>query len=160
MKDKSVAKPTEKLIRKIGQFLVKNWSAFQGGQHVGKMRADLEEFQARAGVQKVDRNRTGNLRQLFVKTAPIKVHRRFTETSPDFEGLSLKTLRYGDGVGSVVLERINIENGRQSDGKMSAFFNHPFVLFPRIAQYMRKVLIQFDIPSSYLYVVVLKRVCL
>lgn len=141
MKSKLVAKPTGKLIRKIGQFLVKNWSAFQGGQIVGKMRADLELFQAKQGVQKVDRNRTENLRQLFVKTAPIKVHRRFTETSPDFEVFSLKTLRHGDGVGSVV-------------------FDPSFVLFPRIAQYMRNVLIQFDIPSSYLYVVVLKRVCL
>lgn len=139
MKDKSVAKPTEKLIKKIGQFLVKTWSAFQGGQHVGKMRADLEPFKSKQGVQKVDRNRTENLRQLFVKTAPIKVHRRFTETSPDFEGLSLKTLRYGDGETSVV-------------------FDPSFVLLSRIAQYMRKVLIQFDILSSYLYVsVVLKK---
>ena len=141
MKNKSVAKPTEKLIRKIGQFLVKSWSTFQGGQIVGKMRADLEEFQAKQGAQKVDRNRTENLRRLFVKTAPIKVHRRFTETSPDFRAFSLKTLRYGDG-------------------EMSVVFDPSFVLFPRIAQYMRKVLIQFDIPSSYLYVVVLKRVCL
>ena len=141
MKDKSVAKPTGKLIRKIGQFLVKSWSAFQGGQHVGKMRADLEQFQAKQGVQKVDRNGTGNLRQFIVKTAPIKVHRRFTETSPDFRAFSLKTLRYGDG-------------------EMTVVFDPSFVLFPRIAQYMRNVLIQFDIPSSYLYVVVLKRVCL
>jgi len=141
MKDKSVAKPTGKLIKKIGQFLVKNWSAFQGGQHVGKMRADLEPFKAKQGVQKVDRIRTENLRQFLVKTAPIKVHRRFTESSPDFRAFSLKTLRYGDGKGSVV-------------------FDPSFVLFPRIAQYMRKVLIQFDIPSSYLYVVVLKKLCL
>ncbi|MFH2085495.1 MAG: hypothetical protein ABII21_01775 [bacterium] len=141
MKDKSVAKPTGKLIRRIGQFLVKNWSAFQGGQNVGKMRADLEPFKAKQGVQKVDKNRTENLRQLFVKTAPIKVHRRFTESSPDFRTLSLKSLRYGDG-------------------EMSVVFIPSFVLSPRIAQYMRKVLIQFDIPSSYLYVVVLKKLCL
>jgi hypothetical protein len=141
MKNKLVAKPTGKLIRKIGQFLVKNWSVFQSGQIVGKMRADLENFQAKQGVQKVDRNRTENLRRLFVKTAPIKVHRRFTETSPDFEVLSLKTLRYGDG-------------------EMTVVFDSLFVLLPRIAQYMRKSPIQFDIPSSYLYVVVLKRVCL
>jgi len=141
MKDKSVAKPTGKLIRRIGQFLVKNWSAFQGGQHVGKMKAYLEEFQAKQGVQKVDRNRTENLRQRFVKTAPIKVHRRFTETSPDFRAFSLKTLRYGDG-------------------EMSVVFNLSFVLLPRIAEYMRKSPIQFDIPSSYLYVVVLKKLCL
>ena len=141
MKDKSVAKPIEKLIRKLGQFLVKSWSAFQGGQHVGKMRADLEPFKAKQGVQKVDRNGTENLRQFLVKTAPIKVHRRFTETSPDFGSFSLKTLRYGDGVGSVV-------------------FDPSFVLLPCIAQYMRNVLIQFAIPSSYLYVVVLKKLCL
>jgi len=141
MKNKSVAKPTEKLIRKIGQFVVKNWSAFQGGQHVGKMRADLEDFQAKQGVQKVDRNRTENLHQLFVKTAPIKVHRRFTESSPDFGTFSLKTLRYGDG-------------------EMTVVFNLSFVLLPYIAQYIRNVLIQFDIPSSYLYVVVLKKLCL
>lgn len=119
MKDKSVAKPSGKLIRKIGQFLVKNWSAFQGGQHVGKMRADLEQFKAKQGVQKVDRNRTENLHQFIVKTAPIRVHRRFTESSPDYRPFSLKTLRYGDGVGSVV-------------------FDPSFVLFPYIAQYMRK----------------------
>lgn len=141
MKNKSVAKPTEKLIRKIGQFLVKSWSAFQGGQNVGEMRADLEPFKAKQGVQKVDKNRTENLRQLFVKTAPIKVHQEFTETSPDFGSFSLKTLRYGDGEGSVV-------------------FNPSFVLLPCIAQYMRNVLIQFDIPSSSLYGVVLKKLCL
>ncbi|MFZ5376996.1 MAG: hypothetical protein ACOZAN_05045 [Patescibacteria group bacterium] len=129
MKDKSVAKPTGKLIRKIGQFLVKSWSAFQGGQKLGKMRADLEEFQTRAGVQKVDRNRMEG------------VHRRFTETSPDFEGLSLKTLRY-------------------CDGEVTVVFDHSFVLFPRIAQYIRKSPVQFDIPSSYLYGVVLKKLCL
>lgn len=141
MKNKSVAKPTGKLIKKIGQFLVKNWSAFRGGQNVGKVRADSEPFKAKQGVQKVDRNRTENLRQFLVKTAPIKVHRRFTETSPDFRALSLKTLRYGDG-------------------EMTVVFDPSFVLLPYIAQYTRKSPIQFDIPSSYLYVVVLKRVCL
>ncbi len=141
MKDKSVAKPTGKLIRRVGQFLVKTWSTFQGGQNVGKMRADLEPFKAKQGVQKVDRNGMENLRRLFVKTAPIRVHRRFTETSPDFRALSLETLRYGDG-------------------EMSVVFDLSFVLFPYIAQYMRNVLIQFDIPSSYLYVVVLKKLCL
>ncbi len=129
MKDKSVAKPAAEFPYK------------KSGQNVGNMRADLEPFKAKQGVQKVDRNRTENLRQLFVKTAPIKVHRRFTESSPGFEGLSLKTLRYGDG-------------------EMTVVFDPLFVLFPCIAQYMRNVLIQFDIPSSYLYVVVLKRVCL
>ena len=93
------------------------------------MRADLEEFKAKQGVQKVDRNRMK------------RVHRRFTESSPDFGIFSLETLRYSDGVGSVVFDPL-------------------FVLLPRIAQYMRKVLIQFDIPSSYLYVVVLKKLCL
>ena len=131
---------TEEQIRKFGQFLVKTWSAFYVGQKVGKMRADFEDFQAKQSVQKVDRNGTENLRQLFVKVAPIKVHRRFTETSPDFRTLSLETLRYGDGETSVVL--------------------NTFLLLPCIAQYMRNVLIQFDIPSSYLYVVVLKKLCL
>lgn len=117
MKNKSVAKPT-------AEFLYKN-----SGQKVGKMRADLEDFQAKQGVQKVDRNRMK------------RVHRRFTETSPGFRAFSLETLRY-------------------SDGEMTVVFDHSFVLFPYIAQYIRKVLIQSDIPSSYLYVVVLKRVCL
>ena len=117
MKDKSVAKP-------IAEFPYK-----KSGQKVGKMRVELEEFQAKQGVKKVDR------------ISMEGVHRRFTETSPDFRAFSLKTLRYGDG-------------------EMSVVFDPSFVLFPRIAQYMRKVLIQFDIPSSYLYVVVLKRVCL
>lgn len=131
-------------IRKLGQFLVKTWSTFWGGQKVGKMRADFEDFQAKQGVQKVDRNRTE------------KVHRRFTETSPDFRALSLETLRQHFGAASVVLEGIYSKKCRQGDGKMSVVF----ALFPRIAQYMRSVLIQFDIPSSYLYVVVLKKHCL
>lgn len=129
MKDKSIAKPTGKLIRKLGQFLVKTWSTFLGGQKVSKMRADLEDFQAK------------------------RVHQRFTETSPDFRALSLKTLRQRFGAASVVLEKISQEKCRQVDGKMSVVF----ALFPCIAQYMRKALIQFDIPSSYLYVVVLKK---
>ncbi|MBU2632858.1 hypothetical protein KKG52_04030 [Patescibacteria group bacterium] len=89
------------------------------------------------GIQKVDRNGTENLRQLFVKVAPIGVHQRFTESSPGFEDFSLEALRYGDG-------------------KMSVVFAPSFVLLPHIAEYVRNVLIQFDIPSSYLYVVVLK----
>lgn len=147
-------------IRGLGQFLVKTWSAFQrgqpsckmrveilrqhcgkvsvvsglfqaksvenqGGQKVSRNGADLENFQAKQGVQKVDKNRTG------------KVHQEFTKSSPDFEGLSLEVCR-------------------QCDGKMSVVFT----LFPHIAEYMRKHLIQFDIPSSYLYVVVLKEPCL
>jgi|GEM_PF-2031056 len=150
---------TENQIRGLGQFLVKTWSAFsnaygqssgglrveilrqrcgkvsvvlglsqarsvenQGGQKVSSNGADLEAFQAKQGVQKVDKNRTG------------RVHRHFTKTSPDFAGSSQ-------------------EKCRQGDGKMSAVFT----LFPRIAEYMRKSPIQFDIPSSYLYVVVLQR---
>jgi len=150
--------------RGLGQFLVKTWSAFQRGQPSGKMRveilrqhcgkvsvvsglfqarsvenqgeqkvgrngADLEGFQAKQGVQKVDKNRTE------------RVHQRFTRSSPDFEGHSLKACR-------------------QSDGKMSVVFNLSFVLLPHIAEYMRKSPIQFDIPSSYLYVVVLQKLCL
>lgn len=144
MKDKSVAKPTGELIRKLGQFLVKTWSTFLGGQKVGKMRADLKDFQAKQGIQKVDRNGTK------------KVHRRFTESSPDFRALSLKTLRQRFGATSVVLEKISQEKCRQCNGKVSVVLN-TFLLLPRIAQYMRKALIQFDIPSSYLYVVVLKK---
>ncbi len=135
MKDKSVAKPTAEFPYK------------KSGQKVGKMRADFENFQAKQDVQKVDRNRMK------------RVHRRFTETSPDFEGLNLKTLRQRFGAASVVLEEISQGKCRQVDGKLSVFLN-TFLLLPCIAQYMRNVLIQFDIPSSYLYVVVLKRVCL
>ena len=108
---------------------------------VSKMRADLEKFQAKQGVQKVDRNRTENLRQLFVKVASVGVHRRFTETSPDFEGPSLGRCQ-------------------KSDQKASLVFYHLFVLSSQIAEYMRKSPIQFDIPSSYLYGVVLKKLCL
>jgi len=141
MKNKSVAKPTGKLIRKVGQFLVKNWSAFQGGQKVGKMRADSEPFKAKQSVLKVDKNRTENLRQLFVKTTPIRVHRRFTKTSPGFEGLSLGRCQ-------------------KSDQKASLVFYLSFVLLPHVGEYIRKSPIQFDIPSSYLYGVVLKKLCL
>lgn len=151
-------------IRGLGQFLVKTWSAFQHGQSSGKMRveilrqrcgkvsvvlelsqaksvenrggqkvsrngADLEDSQAKQGVQKVDRNRTE------------RVHQEFTKTSPDFAGHSLESCRH-------------------CDGKMSVVFNLSFVLLPRIAEYMRKSPIQFDIPSSYLYVVVLQKLCL
>ena len=144
MKDKSIVKPTEQLIRKLGQFLVKTWSTFLGGQKVGKMRANFEDFQAKQGVQKVDRNRTE------------KVHQHFTESSPDFRALSLKTLRQRFGATSVVLEKISQEKCRQCNGKMSVVLS-TFLLIPYIAQYMRNVLIQFDIPSSYLYVVVLKK---
>lgn len=168
MTKNSSQKSTQKLyrnwtgnqIRGLGQFLVKTWSAFQGGQssckirveilrqHCGKVSvvlelsqarsvenrggqkvskngADLENFQAKQGVQKVDRNRMKRL------------HRRFTKSSLDFEGHSL-------------------ERCRQSNGNMSVVFS----LFPQIAEYMRKSPSQFDIPSSYLYVVVLRKVCL
>lgn len=128
-------------IRKLGQFLVKTWSTFWSGRKVGKMRADFGDFQANQGVQKVDRNRTE------------KVHQRFTESSPVFRALSLETLRQRFGATSVVLEKISQEKCRQCNGKVSVVLT----LFPCIAQYMRNVLIQFDINSSYLYVVVLKK---
>ncbi|MCC7570908.1 hypothetical protein KO465_06210 [Candidatus Micrarchaeota archaeon] len=163
-------KPIQKLckiatgnqIRRLGQFLVKTWSGslIKGGQSSGKMRVktlrqrfgvvsvvlelfqarsvenqggqkvsnngtDLENFQAKQGVQKVDKN------------GMKRVHQRFTETSPDFEGLSLGRCR-------------------QSDGKMSAGFYPSFVLFPLVDNDIWKSPIQFAIPSSYLYVVVLK----
>lgn len=130
---------TENSIRELGQFFVKTWSAFYVGQKVGKMRADFEDFQAKQGVQMVHRNRME------------KVHRRLTKTSPDFRVLSLKTLRQRFGAVSVVLEKFSQEKCRQGDSKMSVVFT----LFPHIAEYMRKCHIQFDIPSSYLYVVVL-----
>ena len=113
MKNKSVAK------------LIAKFPYKKSGQKVGKMRADLEEFQAKQGVQKVGRIRMEG------------VHRCFTETSPDFEGLSLGRCR-------------------QSDGKMSVVFYPSFALFPLVANDIRKCPIQFAIPSSYLYVVVLK----
>jgi hypothetical protein len=125
MKNKSVAKPTAEFPYK------------RSGQKVGKMWADLEKFQAKQGAQKVDKNGMENLRQLFVKTAPIRVHRRFTETSPGFKGLSLGRCQ-------------------KSDQKASLVFYLSFVLLPHVGEYMRNVLIQFDIPSSYLYVVVLQ----
>ena len=87
------------------------------------------------------------------------LHQGFTETSPDFRALSLKTLRQRFGATSVVLEKISQEKCRQCNGKVSVVLN-TFLLLPHIAQYMRKALIQFDIPSSYLYVVVLKKLCL
>lgn len=128
MKNKSVAKPTAEFPYK------------KSGQKVGKMRADLEEFQAKQGVQRVDRIRIEG------------VHRRFTESSPDFRAFSLETLRQRFGAASVVWEGIYSKKCQQCDGKMSVIFT----FFPRIAQYMRKSPIQFDILSSCLYVVVLK----
>jgi len=143
MKDKSTAKPTGQLIRKLGQFLVKTWSAFRG-QPSGGMRADSEQFMSKQSGQKVSKNGADLL------------HQHFTETSPDFRAPSLETLRQRFGAVSVVWEKISKEECRQSDGRMSVDFN----LFPHISEYMRKSPIQFDISSSYLYVVVLKKLCL
>jgi len=102
------------------------------------------EFPYKKGGQKVGKMRADleefQAKQGVQKVGRIRmegVHRRFTETSPGFEAFSLEALRYGDG-------------------EMTVVFDPSFVLFPRIAEYMRNVLIQFDIPSSYLYVVVLK----
>lgn len=130
-------------IRGLGQFLVKTWSAFRG-QPSGRTRADSEQFKAKQGGQKVSKNGADLL------------HHRFTKTSPDFGILSLEVLRQGFGAVSVVLEMISQEKCRQCDGKMSAVFT----LLPQISEYMRKSPIQFDIPSSYLYVVVLQKLCL
>lgn len=140
--------PTQKLYRNwtgnqiggLGQFLVKTWSAFRG-QPSGRMRADLEQFKSKQGGQKVSKNGADLL------------HQHFTKTSSDFRALSLETLRQGFGAVSVVLEKISQEKCRQCDGKMSAVFT----LLPQISEYMRKSPIQFDIPSSYLYVVVLQK---
>lgn len=135
-------------IRGLGQFLVKIWSAFQCGQPSCKMRAVILRqhcvkvsvvsglFQARSvenrGGQKVSRNGAD-----FEDFQAERVHQHFTKSSPNFAGLSPKTCRQGDGKMSVV-----------------------FTLFPQIAEYMRKSPVQFDIPSSYLYGVVLKKLCL
>lgn len=147
-------------IRRLGQFLVKTWLAFQRGQssckmrveilrqHCGKVSVVFELSQARSvenrGEQKVSRNGAGledfqgkQGVQKVDKNRTEKVHQEFTKSSPDFEGLSLEVCR-------------------QCDGKMSVVFT----LFPHIAEYMRKSPIQFDIPSSYLYGVVLRKVCL
>lgn len=140
--------PTQKLYRNwtgnqmrgLGQFLVKTWSAFCG-QPSGRMRADSEQFKSKQGGQKVSKNGADLLHQLFTKTSPV------------FETFSLKILRRRFGAVSVVLEDVSQEKCRQCDGKMSA----DFTLLPHISEYMRKTLIQFDIPSSYLYVVVLKK---
>jgi len=84
--------------------------------------------------------RKDKLRQLFVKVASenktVPLHQCFTETSPDYGVLSLESCRHGVG-------------------KMSAALNN-LCLLPHIADCKRKSLVQFDIPSSYLYVVVLK----
>lgn len=101
----------------------------RGGRKVSRNGADFEDFQAKQGIQKVDKNRTEG------------VHQEFTISSPDFGGFSLKTCRH-------------------CDCKMSAILKLSFVLLPQIAEYMRKSPIQFDIPSSYLYGVVLKKLCL
>lgn len=141
---------TENQVRGLGQFLVKTWSAFsyKGGQSSGRMRVEILRqgcgevsvvlgiFQAKSaenrGGQKVSKN--GAVLENFQAR---RVHQLFTKSSPDLEGLSL-------------------EECRQSNGKMSVVFT----LFPHISEYMRKSLFQFDIPSSYLYVVVLKKLCL
>ncbi len=141
-------------IRGLGQYLIKTWSTFSYtyGQPSGRMRVEILRqrcgkvsvvpglFQAKGienqGGQKVSRNGT-DLESFQDK----RVHQHFTKSSPDFAGSRQ-------------------EKCRQSDSKMSAVFGLPFVLLPHIAEYMRKSPIQFDIPSSYLYGVVLKRVCL
>jgi len=132
-------------IRGLGQFLVKTWSAFQCGQPSYKMRVEIllqhyvkvsvvsGLFQAKSvenqGGQKVSRNGAD-----FEDFQAKRVHQHFTKSSPDFESLSLEVCRQSDGKTSVV-----------------------FTLFPHIAEYMRKSPIQFDIPSSYIYGVVLKK---
>jgi len=170
-------------IRGLGQFLVKTWSAFQCGQpsckmrveilrqHCGKVSVVLELSQARSvenqGEQKVSRN-GADLENFQVKQGVQKVdrirmegvHQRFTESSPGFKTFSLECHRYRVGAASVVWEELNPKKCRQSNGKMSVVFYPSFVLFPRIAQYMRNVLIQFDISSSSLYGVVLQKLCL
>lgn len=134
---------TENQIRGLGQFLVKTWSAFRW-QPSGRTRADSEQLKSKQGGQKESKNGADLL------------HQHFTKTSPFFEASSLEILRQRFGAVSVVWEKISQEKCRQCDGKMSA----DFTILPHIAEYMRKSPIQFDISSSYLYVVVLRKVCL
>lgn len=134
---------TENQIRELGQFLVKTWSAFsyKGGQSSGRMRVKIlrqhcGEVSVVSGLFQAQsaENRGG---QKVSRNGAERVHQLFTKSSPNFKGLSL-------------------EGCRQSNGKMSVVFT----LFPHISEYMRKSPIQFDIPSSYLYVVVLQKLCL
>lgn len=102
-------------------------------QHYVKVSVVSGLFQAKSvenqGGQKVSRNGAD-----FEDFQAKRVHQHFTKSSPDFESLSLEVCRQSDGKTSVV-----------------------FTLFPHIAEYMRKSPIQFDIPSSYIYGVVLKK---
>jgi len=105
-------------------------------QHCGEVSVIAEPIKAKEkrnwGEEK--------LRQFCVKASSemnlFNLHHYFTNSSPVFETFSL-------------------ENCRNGDVKMSAVFND-LSLLPHIADYTRKSPIQFDIPSSYLYVVVLK----
>jgi len=102
-------------------------------QHCGKVSVVLELSQAKSVKNQGV--------QKVDKNRTEVVHQHFTKSSPDLEGLSLGRCRQGAG-------------------KMSAVFSPSFVLSPQIAEYMRKSPIQFAIPSSYLYGVVLKKLCL
>lgn len=142
MKNKLETKPTAEFPYKRGEQKVSNYGAeivrWQFGAASVFLRLTQRGNSKNQGVQKVDRNRTKNLRQLCVKTAPIRVHRRFTESSPGFKAFSLGRCQ-------------------KSDQKTSLVFGPSFVLFSHVASDIWKSPIQFDIPSSYLYVVVLQR---
>lgn len=130
-------------IRRLGQFLVKTWSAFsyKGGQKVSRNRADILRQRFGAGSVVSGQHQTINTQEQSGQKADKNrmdlLHQSFTETSPDLGAITLGVCR-------------------QCDGKMSVVF----ILFPQIAEYLRKSPIQFDIPSSYLYVVVLQKLCL
>ena len=138
---------TENQIRGLGQFLVKTWSAFliKGLQPSGKMR--VENFRQHCGKVSVvlELPQAKNTKKLGIqkvdKNRTDLLYQDFTETSSDLEGLIL-------------------ESCRQSDGKMSVVFYPSFVLFPHVGEYIRKSPFQFAIPSSYLYGVVFKKLCL
>ena len=105
-------------------------------QHCSQISVKTEPFKA-----KDKRNRgKEKLRQLFVtassKMNPFSLHHYFTKSSLTFKSFSLKSCQY----------YVN---------KMLVVLSDSF-LFPYIADCKRKVLIQFDILSSCLYVVVLK----
>lgn len=135
MTKKQSQNPTQKLYR--------NWIGKQIRELGQSLVKPWSAFSYKGG-QKVSKNGADLL------------HQHFTKTSPVFEAFSLEILRQRFGAVSVVWEKISQEKCRQCDGKMSA----DFTILPHIAEYMRKSPIQFDIPSSYLYVVVLQKLCL
>ena len=141
-------KPIQKLYKNWTKKSDKRtWSAFliQGGQKVSIYGAEISRQHCGKVSVVLELPQAKNTKKLGIqkvdKNRTDLLYQDFTETSSDLEGLIL-------------------ESCRQSDGKTSAVFDLSFVLSPHIADYTRKSPIQFDIPSSYLYGVVLKKLCL